>query len=103
MDSARIQLTLPRDFPSSEAKLLITRFAAYFDVAPPRHIIRKSAGPIAGPEILQVLGSLAVWAPLSLAATKFLWAFAETLGKRAAEGLADSVAELLRRSEVKPL
>ncbi len=89
---------MPWGFPPSQAEELVATLREHIFVGDARWYLQKSADP--GRELLiQLIGNLTTWVPLSAAATVFL----TTIAKRAGDATWDVLAKAFKAKEVKPL
>lgn len=91
-------LLVPRDFAPEEASHLVAALRQHMNVADSRWLVRKSFAARDLP-FVQLIGDVATWLPLSMAATVFL----STLAKRAADATWDALARAFKREEAKSL
>ena len=96
---ATISLSLTADFGHPEnAEAIRTELNKYLMVDRPMYHFQESVDP-AQPSFIQLLGEVALWSPLVIAATVYL----KTLAKRAGDATWDGLASLFKSNEVKPL
>ena len=93
-----ISLTVPREMPPSEAADMVTALRVHICVDDARWRLQKSADP-GSDLVIQLIGNLAAWLPLSAAATVFL----TTIAKRAGDATWDAIANVFKTKEVRPL
>ena len=90
-------------FDPAGANSLRVALGKHLRVSEPRVFVGRSADPFSLPSFIQLLGDVAAWSPLLVAATEFWRAYFTTLGKHAADATWDRIASLLRRKEATPL
>ena len=92
-----LTLTLTEDF---DAETIRTELNKHLNVDEPEFHFFKTADP---PSVLQLLGDVLSWSPLTAAATTVATVYLSTLAKRAANDTWDGLKSLLKTKEAKPL
>lgn len=96
---ATISLTLTKKFCHPvNAEAIRTELNKYLMVDRPMYHFQKSADPALS-SFIQLLGEVALWSPLVIAATVYL----KTLAKHAGDATWDGLTSLFKSNEVKPL
>jgi len=95
----QLELLFSDQFDTAFAGSVKTELDTHLDIEGPYFWLQKSADPSLGPQLIQLIGDAAAWAPLVSAATVYL----STLAKRAADATWDGLTSLFKSKEVKPL
>ena len=95
----QLKLVLSQNFDMDFAESVKAELGAHLDIEGPYFRFQKAAEPGLGPQLIQLIGGVVAWLPLSAAATVYL----ATLAKRAADATWDGLASLFKSKEVKSL
>ncbi|TGQ52141.1 hypothetical protein EN836_21275 [Mesorhizobium sp. M1C.F.Ca.ET.193.01.1.1] len=98
--NTQISLVLSEGFDARAAEELHDQLRTHLNIGEPDYYYTRSIDP---PQIIQLIGSAALWLPLGAAATAFLVTFASTAGKRLADDFYDVAKAMLKRKEMAPL
>ena len=95
---SELNLVLSEKFDTDDAEAILAELSEHLKVGEHRFLLRKSADPTLV-SVVQLLGDVAAWLPLSAAATVYFSA----LAKRAADATWTGLASLFNAYEAKPL
>ena len=95
---AELSLVLSERLGDAELDSLLAELRVHLSVGEPRYLLRKSADPNLA-SVIQLVGSVLAWLPLSAAAT----AYFASLGKHAGDATWNRLTRSRRREEAKPV